>query len=558
MGMSSEISGIGVVPGRVIAPALSMPEPVSAPVAKPAPADTEAEANRIREASAAVHAELRERAETVTGDPRDVLKATALMAKDPTLVKTAIKRLSDTDAETAVWTVAAETAAQLEKLGGYMAERAADVLDVRARLVAHLRGVPAPGIPHSTEPFVLIATDLAPADTATLDPELVIGLVCEEGGPQSHTAILARSLGIPAVVAATGVREITDRTPVFVDGGAGILRTEPGASETELVEAWVETAGRLQSFTGPCLLADGTRIPLRANVGDGAQARAAAAAGAEGVGLLRTEFCFLDRDTEPSVEEQADAYGQVFAAFDDHKVVVRTLDAGADKPLPFLTDSDEPNPALGVRGFRTSRRAQGVLERQLEAIALAASKHAVTVHVMAPMIATAEEARQFAELVHAAGLPTAGVMVEVPSAALQAATILEEVEFASIGTNDLTQYVMASDRMLGGLAELSDSWQPAVLQLIGMAAAQGAAAEKSVGVCGEAAADPALAVVLVGLGVTSLSMAPRALPAVAEVLSGVSLERAQQIAGSALAARSPSEAKAAVRAELPFLDELGL
>src|SRR5699024_5579125 len=186
-------------------------------------------------------------------------------AKDPTLIKTAIKRLTDTDAETAVWTVAAETAAQLEKLGGYMAERAADVLDVRARLVAHLRGVPAPGIPHSTEPFVLIATDLAPADTATLDPELVIGLVCKEGGPQSHTAILARSLGIPAVVAATGVREITDRTPVFVDGGAGILRTEPGASETELVEAWVETVGRLQSFTGPCLLADGTRIPLRAN-----------------------------------------------------------------------------------------------------------------------------------------------------------------------------------------------------------------------------------------------------------------------------------------------------
>ena len=557
MGMSSEISGIGVVPGRVIAPALSMPEPVSAPVAKPAPADTEAEANRIREASAAVHAELRERAETVTGDARDVLKATALMAKDPTLVKTAIKRLSDTDAETAVWTVAAETAAQLEKLGGYMAERAADVLDVRARLVAHLRGVPAPGIPHSTEPFVLIATDLAPADTATLDPELVIGLVCEEGGPQSHTAILARSLGIPAVVAATGVREITDRTPVFVDGGAGILRTEPGASETELVEAWVETAGRLQSFTGPCLLADGTRIPLRANVGDGAQARAAAAAGAEGVGLLRTEFCFIDRDTEPSVEEQADAYGQVFAAFDDHKVVVRTLDAGADKPLPFLTDSDEPNPALGVRGFRTSRRAQGVLERQLEAIALAASKHAVTV-------------TSWLDDRHRGGRPgssqnssmrqdsTAGVMVEVPSAALQAATILEEVEFASIGTNDLTQYVMASDRMLGGLAELSDSWQPAVLQLIGMAAAQGAAAEKSVGVCGEAAADPALAVVLVGLGVTSLSMAPRALPAVAEVLSGVSLERAQQIAGSALAARSPSEAKAAVRAELPFLDELGL
>src|SRR5699024_10467415 len=166
---------------------------------------------------------------------------------------------------------------------------------------------------------------------------------------------------------------------------------------------------------------------------------------------------------------------------------------------PFLTDAQEPNPALGVRGFRTSRRAVGVLERQLEAIARAAEQTSIDVHVMAPMISTAEEAEQFAGLVSAAGLPVSGVMVEVPSAALKAEAILSEVEFASIGTNELTQYVMASDGMLGGLAELSDPWQPAVLQLIGMDAAQGLAAKKSVGVCGEAAADSALAVVLVGV-----------------------------------------------------------
>jgi phosphotransferase system enzyme I (PtsI) len=556
--MSAEYSGIGVVPGRVVAPARIMSPPISAPTPGSAPEDAEAEAARIREASAAVNAELKQRAETVTGDARDVLKATAVMAKDPTLIKSAIKRLTTVDAETAVWDVAAETAEQLEKLGGYMAERAADVLDVRARLVAHLRGVPAPGIPHSDEPFVLIATDLAPADTATLDPEAVVALVCAEGGPQSHTAILARSLGIPAVVAAGGVLDIADHASVFVDGGTGVVRPEPGEAEAELVTAWQAAAGRLQAYAGPCLLADGVRIPLRANVGDGAQARAAAAAGAEGVGLLRTEFCFLDRDTEPSVDEQASAYAEVFSAFDDHKVVVRTLDAGADKPLPFLTDTEEPNPALGVRGFRTSRKAIGVLERQLEAIASAANDASVDVHVMAPMIATAEEAAQFAGLVSAAGLPVSGVMVEVPSAALQAESILGEVDFASIGTNDLTQYVMASDRMLGGLAELSDPWQPAVLQLIGMAAAQGTKTAKSVGVCGEAAADPGLAVVLVGLGVSSLSMAPRALPAVAEVLRAVTMDQAEQIAGRALAARSANEAKEAVRAALPILDELGL
>ncbi|WP_166972988.1 phosphoenolpyruvate--protein phosphotransferase [Brevibacterium atlanticum] len=556
--MRAEYSGIGVVPGRVIAPAWIMPPPVAAPQKQPAPQDPEAEAERIREASAAVHAQLRERAETVTGDARDVLKATALMAKDPTLIKTAIKRLTSTDAETAIWEVAAETAAQLEKLGGYMAERAADVLDVRARIVAQLRGVPAPGIPHADAPFVLIATDLAPADTATLDPESVVALVCAEGGPQSHTAVLARSLGIPAVVAATGVLDVTDEADVFVDGAGGTIRTAPGAAEAELVTAWQDTVGRLQTYSGPCLLKDGSRIPLRANVGDGTQAREAAAAGAEGVGLLRTEFCFLDRDTEPSVAEQTRAYAEVFAAFDDHKVVVRTLDAGADKPLPFLTDTDEPNPALGVRGFRTSRKAVGVLERQLEAIAAAARQSSIDVHVMAPMIATAEEAAQFAGLVAAAGLPVAGVMVEVPSAALQAGPILDQVEFASIGTNDLTQYVMASDRMLGGLAELSDPWQPAVLQLIRMTAAQGISAEKSVGVCGEAAADPALAVVLVGLGVSSLSMAPRALPAVAEVLRSVTLEQAQRIAEAARTATSAAGAKAAAREQLPVLEDLGL
>src|SRR5699024_8614001 len=186
---------------------------------------------------------------------------------------------------------------------------------------------------------------------------------------------------------------------------------------------------------------DGTRIPLRANVGDGDQARAAAEAGAEGVGLLRTEFCFLDRDTEPSVDEQTDAYAQVFAAFDDHKVVVRTLDAGADKPLPFLTGTRAPNPALGVRGFGPSRRAVGFLERQLEAIARAAEQTSIDVHVMAPRISTAEEAEQFAGLAPAAGLSVSGVMVERASAALRAESIVGEGAVVSIGTNALTPYV---------------------------------------------------------------------------------------------------------------------
>ncbi|MFD1214926.1 putative PEP-binding protein, partial [Arthrobacter sp. GCM10027362] len=236
----------------------------------------------------------------------------------------------------------------------------------------------------------------------------------------------------------------------------------------------------------------GHRIPLLANVGGGPEAAVAAATGAEGVGLLRTEFCFLNRSEEPSVDEQVEAYKAVFDAFEGKKVVVRTLDAGADKPLPFLTDATEPNPALGVRGYRTDWTSPGVLERQLQAIAEAAARSRAEIWVMAPMIATAEEAGRFAELCAAAGLRTPGVMVEVPSAALTAGSILKRVAFASLGTNDLTQYTMAADRQLGPLAVLNDPWQPAVLRLVqGLFDGPRAAswdAPKPVGVCGESAA----------------------------------------------------------------------
>jgi phosphotransferase system enzyme I (PtsI) len=445
-----------------------------------------------------------------------------------------------------------------------MAERVADVLDVRARIVSELRGLPAPGIPASDVPFILAAEDLAPADTATLDPSKVVALITSSGGPQSHTAILARALGLPAVVAALGVDEIPDGTEVYVDGAAGTVTVEPGEDLRLAAKAWATQASTLAAFSGNNTMADGFRVPLLANVGTGSDAVKAADAGAEGVGLLRTEFCFLDRDDEPSVEEQIAAYGAVFAAFPGKKVVVRTLDAGADKPLPFLTNADEPNPALGVRGYRTDLTSPGVLERQLEAIAAAEAANDAEVWVMAPMISTADEAARFATLCSAAGLKTPGVMVEVPSAALTAATVLREVSFASLGTNDLTQYAMAADRQLGPLATLNDPWQPAVLQLVKLTA-DGAAqvsgesgTAKPVGVCGEAAADPALAVVLVGLGVATLSMSARALAAVAAVLATVTVAQAQQLAATALAAPSAAAARSAVRAQLPILDELGL
>lgn len=571
--MMEQFHGVGVTPGRVVGRVRQMPAPVGEPAAGPVPGgvDAAAEGERIRSASKAVQAALKARAASASGDAKGVLEATALMAADPMLVKGAVKLLDPSadggarSAERAVWESGAAVAEKLKSLGGYMAERAADVLDVRSRIVAELRGLPVPGIPASDEPFVLAAEDLAPADTATLDPAKVRALITSGGGPQSHTAILARALGLPAVVAATGVDGIADGSEVYVDGAAGTVQTEPGQHERDAAAAWTAQAAALAAgFAGSNRLADGHAVPLLANVATGKDAAKAAAAGAEGVGLLRTEFCFLDRDTEPTHEEQVAAYTAVFKEFGGKKVVIRTLDAGADKPLPFLTNADEPNPALGVRGYRTDWTSPGVLARQLAAIAQAAQENEAEVWVMAPMIATTDEAAHFTQLAKEAGLKTAGVMVEVPSAALTSAHILQNTDFASLGTNDLTQYAMAADRMLGPLAHLNDPWQPAVLHLIkatcdgAAAASQATGTAKPVGVCGEAAADPALAAVLVGLGVTTLSMSPRALTAVNRVLASITVDQAQALAAQALAAPTAEAARDTVRASLPILDELGL
>jgi phosphotransferase system enzyme I (PtsI) len=562
--------GVGVSPGRIIGSVRQMPHPISEPpMGEKLAGSTTAEdaVVALRAASKLVQAELKSRAETATGASKDVLEATALMAADPMLIKGAVKIINTgTSAERAIWEAGASVAEMLHNLGGYMAERATDVLDVRARIVASLRGVAAPGIPDSDTPFILIAEDLAPADTATLDPSKVLALITSGGGPQSHTAIIARSLGLPAVVAAHGVTQLADGASVFVDGAAGLVAVDPDASQVEAVAAWAITASALSQFDGNGRTADGFLVPLLANVGGAAEAVKAAAAGAQGVGLLRTEFCFLDRETEPTIDEQVTEYRGVFDAFPGQKVVVRTLDAGADKPLPFLTDSSEPNPALGIRGYRTDLTSPGVLERQLQSIALAAAGSDADVWVMAPMISTPDEAADFAALCLAAGLATPGVMIEVPSAALTAETVLAPVSFASLGTNDLTQYTMAADRQLGPLAALNNPWQPAVLRLVKLTVA-GSAAEaltrgvesaKPVGVCGEAAADPALAVVLVGLGVNTLSMTSRSLSAVATVLATVTLDEAQSLAALALAAPNATEARTRVRAQLPILEQLGL
>lgn len=555
-----DLQGVAVSPGLAAGPVAQLGAPPVEPSRDtlPAGADVEAEAARVRAAAEEVAAGLETAAATVEGQARELLETTAQMARDPSLVKTAARRVraDRLTAARGVWEAAGTVAEQLRALGGYMAERAQDVTDVRNRIVAVLTGTALPGVPTRAEPFVLVAQDLAPADTALLDPARVRAIVTAEGGPTSHTAILARSLGIPAVVALAGaLHALPEGRAVLVDGGAGTVRLDPDADD--LARAAV-AAGRRRSFDGRGRTADGHEVALLANVGDARGAEAAAAAGAEGIGLFRTEFCFLDRAEEPSVADQTAAYREVLAHFPGRKVVVRTLDAGADKPLPFLTDTAEANPALGVRGLRTARRSPAVLDHQLEAIAAAAAAEEAQVWVMAPMVATVAEAESFVAACAAHGLDRAGVMVEVPAAALLAGPILARAHFASVGTNDLTQYVMAADRLLGPLADLSDSWQPAVLRLVEETCRGGAQQSRPVGVCGEAAADPALAVVLVGLGVATLSMTPRAIPDVAAVLAATDLQRCRELARAAVDAESAEEGRARVRAGLPVLAELAL
>ncbi|WP_326558437.1 phosphoenolpyruvate--protein phosphotransferase [Micromonospora sp. NBC_01796] len=539
------LRGIGVSRGVAGGPLLRVGAVPTLPA--PAPVDDPAgEADRAIAALAEVVAELGRRADRAREQTvADVLRAQAMMADDPVLADGVREEVAaGRDAPHAIDAAFATHRAAFEAAGGYLAERVADLDDLRDRAVAVCLGLPMPGVPAPGHRYVLAARDLAPADTVDLDPEQVVALVTEVGGPTSHTAILARALGLPAVVGVTGLGDLDDGTVVLVDGTTGLV--EAGLDDAALaarLSVATATAGTA-AVSGPGRTSDGHPIALLANVG--AAREVPPVDDAEGVGLFRTELLFLDRTREPGSDEQAAAYREVFDRMDGRRVVIRTLDAGADKPLPFLRQAEEPNPALGVRGLRVARRQPAVLRTQLEAIARAAADTGADVWVMAPMVATRAEAAGFAEAVHAAGLPKAGVMIEVPAAALRAGQLLDVVDFLSIGTNDLSQYTFAADRQCGDLAELLDPWQPALLQLIAVVATAGRAAGKPVGVCGEAAADPLLAPVLAGLGVTSLSMSGPALPWVRAALAEHTFADCERLAKLALDADDARHARALV------------
>ncbi len=545
-----ELHGVGVGRGVVIARVLTMPEPLADPVDGHHAGDAAAEKAAVANAVTAAAAELTARAEKADGTGKEVIEAAVQMAQDPMLADDVNARIdAGTTGERAVFEAFRSFQEQLTALGGYMAERATDLGDVSQRIIAQLRGVPVPGVPESDIPFILIARDLAPADTALLDLDTVLGLITRDGGPTSHTAILARAKSIPAIVGVGGDAAIADGIRVVLDAASGTVTIDP--SDAQLADAEARIAARAAQAAIPITegaLADGTKIPLLANLGSPKDAAAAVALGAEGVGLFRTEFLFLDAQTAPTVAEQQAQYTELLSHFPGKKVVVRALDAGADKPLAFLNDAHEENPALGVRGLRALRAQPQVLRDQLHALKNAQDASEAELWVMAPMVADAAETRFFVEYGKELGLKTVGVMAEVPSLALVADQVARLADFVSIGTNDLTQYTLAADRMLGTVASYQDPWHPAVLRLVKLLGDAGAAAGRAVGICGEAAADPQLAVVLVGLGATSLSMTPAALADVRAELAAVTLVQARAKAAAALAAESAAGARAAAAA----------
>ena len=488
----------------------------------------------------------------------EILRAQALMAEDPMLADEVTSRLDGGIGLGGALTEAAVSLADALRATGveYLAQRAADVAEVTNRIAFAVVGEVPAGLGDIVTPSVVVAQALTAADTAAMNPALVNGFATEEGGPTGHVAVIARALGIPAAVGVAGVVAAAQAgDEMIVDGGSGAVIVRPDDATTAEFkkvaatrEALLEAAA---AFRGEAVTFGGRPMTIAANVGSSEDVAAAVEAGADGVGLYRTEFLFLDTAEPPSEESQATTYSEAVTSF-EHPVVIRTLDIGGDKPAEFVDVPPEENPFLGVRGMRLYAQ-----ERKLaltQARALLRSAVGGELWVMTPMIATVEDAKWMRELYDEAkeslttdgidhGDVKLGVMVEVPSAALTALALAAHVDFFSIGTNDLTQYTMAADRTSGALAGYADAAHPAVLRLCAMTAAAAGESGVSVSVCGEAAADPALAVLFAAMGMDKLSVNPNSVNLVKKSISEADPATAADLLNQALSAPGAAEVR---------------
>ncbi|MGE0027459.1 MAG: phosphoenolpyruvate--protein phosphotransferase [Thermoleophilia bacterium] len=560
----TRLEGVGAAPGRALGPARLVGGAAGAPAAEPS-GDPAAERAALDAALGAVAEDLAAIRGTAAPETADILEAQSLALADSELVGAAQAAIDGGRSAARAWHDAVEAAAAAyDGLGDeYLRARAADLRDLGRRVVTRLAGG---ARDDGGAPAVLVAEDLGAAEVAELDRARVRALATAAGGPTSHASIIARGLGIPAVAGlGPSVLAIPAGTMLIVDGGAGTVDVGPDAEAVAAHEARArddaarEAAARERSGE-PAVTADGRHVEVAANIGGPGDVDAAVASGADGVGLLRSEFLFLDRAEPPSEDEQTAAYEAAVRAFGGRRVVVRTLDAGADKPLRYMTSAAEANPFLGVRGLRLALAHPDALRAQLRAVLRAAS--AGPIGIMFPMVSEVDELRRARAALDEArasladeGVEVAavevGAMVEVPAAAVMAEELAAEADFLSIGTNDLTQYVMAAERGNAGVARLSDPVHPAVLRLIDRVARAGQAGGARVAVCGEAASDPAAVPLLVGVGVGELSVAPRRVPLVKAQVRGLDTDAARALADRAMGLEGASEVRALVAREAP-------
>lgn len=558
--VKGELTGIPASPGIAIAP-VALYRPQLPPIITRPVEDTAAEWLRLEEAIAAAQMEIntiyQQSLAQIGASEAAIFEAHLLILQDPALLQSVHADLlaQQVNAE-AVWFAAmnalADTYRQLDDV--YMQARAADVLDVGHRVLEQLLAVERPSLDFP-QPVILVVSDLTPSDTARLRPEMVLGLCTELGGATAHSAILARALGIPAVVGMGRVLSaLTEGQLVAIDGRAGRMWVDPDYDTLADLQAqqqvWLGEQLRAKAL-GQAVAAtrDGHKVEVAANIGGPNDTRIALEYGAEGVGLFRTEFLFLSRETAPTEEEQFLAYRQVAEAMGKRSLVIRILDIGGDKPLPYLPTESESNPFLGWRGIRFCLDQPDIFKAQLRAILRASVDDAGTpyhLRLMFPMVGTVAELRtakamlaevqaefRLAQLPFDAAMQV-GIMIEVPSAVAVADQLAAEADFFSIGTNDLTQYVMAADRGNARVANLATAMQPAVLRLVQQTVQAGHAAGIWVGMCGELAGNALVTPVLVGLGLDELSMSAPAIPAVKEAIRRLSLPNAQRVAAEVL------------------------
>ena len=569
--MSQRLSGIPISPGIAIGPAWWLQTPTVATRHSDVPLNPETERARLEaareQAKRELAAILADQQHALPPESLAILEAQQLMLDDPDLLQHVTAAIDAGQSASDAWRNATDAiAAQLSALPDpYFQARAADVRDIQQRVLRCLGGVAEEAV-YPTTPHVLLADDLVPSQTVTLPLDRILGIALVGGGLTSHAAILARARGLPAVAGlGRALHTIAPETLVILDGDRGEVIVNP--DEATLVEAQARQAAwhaaqkaAAATAAEPGQLADGTRIEIAANIGSAADARAAVQAGAEGVGLLRTEFLYLDRVTPPSTEEQFAIYQEIFTLLEGRPVVVRTFDIGGDKPAPYLSLPPEANPFLGVRAIRLARQQPALLDTQLDALLRTGYP---ALRIMFPMVATIAEIHWLRERVDAAiarltsqgltpppGLQI-GMMVEIPAAALLAEHFAAVVDFFSIGTNDLAQYTLAADRTNPAVAALADALHPAVLRLIQHVVSAAHPAGRWVGVCGELAGDPVAAPILVGLGIDELSMAPAAIPAVKAVLRQWTRDAAEHLAQEALRQESAEAVRQLVQAMMP-------